>query len=137
MSTPNSREMLVLRDEYLTSEQVQHIKEILETQLKTLLANSREAMGDLTEDQTIDPDTLDIAVNASNRDFTLRMADRERKMLGKIRHSLARIPEEELGVCESCGAPITYERLLARPVATLCIDCKTEAEHREGSRRVF
>ncbi len=122
-------------DEYLTPEQVMHIKELLESQMETLLSHSKEAMGDLVEDQILDPDTLDIAVNASNRDFTLRMADRERKMLQKIRHSLSRIPEGELGVCENCGADITYHRLLARPVATLCIDCKTEAEHREGSRR--
>ena len=34
-------------------------------------------------------------------------------------------------MCESCGEPITYKRLLARPVATLCIDCKTQAEQKE------
>ena len=48
-----------------------------------------------------------------------------------------RIQNGEYGVCESCGAPITYKRLLARPVATLCIDCKTEAEQLERKKRVF
>ena len=42
-----------------------------------------------------------------------------------------------LSGCEACGAEITYKRLLARPVATQCIDCKTEAEQIESRRRVF
>ena len=48
-----------------------------------------------------------------------------------------RIQNGEYGACESCGEPITYSRLMARPVATLCIDCKTEAEQVERRKRVF
>ena len=55
----------------------------------------------------------------------------------KVRHSLQRIQEGEYGVCEACGEPITYGRLLARPVASQCIDCKTEAEQLERRAQVF
>jgi DnaK suppressor protein len=65
------------------------------------------------------------------------MAERDRKLLTKIRHGLERMQNGEYGVCESCGAPITFGRLMARPVATLCIDCKTEAEQVEPKKRAF
>ena len=124
-------------DEYLTKDEVESLRVILEEQLKELLSQSREAVTTLTEVRETDADPLDLAVTESNRDFTLRMADRERKLLSKIRYALERMQNGEYGVCESCGAPITYGRLMARPVATLCIDCKTEAEQIEPKKRVF
>ena len=124
-------------DEYLTKEEVESLRVILEEQLKELLSQSREAVSTLTEVRETDADPLDLAVTESNRDFTLRMADRERKLLSKIRYALERMQNGDYGVCESCGAPITYGRLMARPVATLCIDCKTEAEQIEPKKRVF
>ena len=124
-------------DEYLTQQELKTLKEVLEEQLEALLSQSREAVSALTEVRETDADPLDIAVTESNRDFTLRMADRERRLLGKIRYALERIQNGEYGSCESCGAPITFGRLMARPVATLCIDCKTEAEQVERRKRVF
>jgi DnaK suppressor protein len=124
-------------DEYLSKDEVESLRVILEEQLKELLSQSREAVTTLTEVRETDADPLDLAVTESNRDFTLHMADRERKLLSKIRYALERMQNGEYGVCESCGAPITYGRLMARPVATLCIDCKTEAEQIEPKKRVF
>ncbi len=124
-------------DEYLSKEELQALKGVLEEQLETLISQSREAVNTLTEVRENDADPLDLAVTESNRDFTLRMADRERRLLGKIRYALERIQNGEYGGCESCGEPITYGRLMARPVATLCIDCKTEAEQVERRKRVF
>ena len=124
-------------DEYLSREELETLKAILDEQLKELLSQSRDAVNELVEVRDTDADPLDVAVTESNRDFTLRMAERERKLLTKIRHALERISNGEYGVCESCGAPITYGRLMARPVATLCIDCKTEAEQVEPRKRAF
>ncbi|MEQ1568428.1 MAG: RNA polymerase-binding protein DksA [Myxococcota bacterium] len=124
-------------DEYLTREELETLKAILDEQLKELLSQSREAVNELVDVRETDADPLDLAVTESNRDFTLRMAERDRKLLSKIRHGLDRMNNGEYGVCESCGAPITYGRLMARPVATLCIDCKTEAEQVEPRKRAF
>lgn len=124
-------------DEYLSREELETLKAILDEQLRELLSQSRDAVNELVEVRDTDADPLDVAVTESNRDFTLRMAERERKLLTKIRHALDRMNNGEYGVCESCGAPITYGRLMARPVATLCIDCKTEAEQVEPRKRAF
>ena len=124
-------------DEYLTREELEALKKELDTQLEELMSQSRDAVRTVTEVRENDADPLDLAVTESNRDFTLRLADRERRLVTKIRHALERISAGEYGSCESCGAPITYGRLMARPVATLCIDCKTEAEQMESRKKVF
>jgi DnaK suppressor protein len=126
-----------MHDEYLTEEELNTLKAILEDQLREIMSLSREAVTELTEVREQDPDPLDLAVSESNREFTLRLADRERRLLSKIKYALERIQNGEYGACESCGAPITFKRLMARPVATLCIDCKTEAEQVESRKRVF
>ena len=74
----------------------------------------------------------------SNREFTLRIRERERSLIFKIKSALEQVDSGEYGYCVTCGELIGEKRLMARPVATLCIDCKTEAEQLErGSRSTF
>jgi DnaK suppressor protein len=124
-------------DEYLTQEELKVLYDILNQQLEELLSESREELQELTEVRELDADQLDLAVTESNRDFALRLADRERRLLKKIKNALTRIQNGEYGTCESCGAAITFQRLMARPVATQCIDCKTEMEQLERPKRAF
>ena len=126
-----------MRDEYLTTEELMALKSILYEHLESLMSQSQEAVSALTALLENDPDPLDLAVTESNRDFTLRLADRERRLVSKIKHSMERMNAGEYGVCESCGDAITFPRLMARPVATLCIDCKTEAEQLEPRKKIF
>jgi len=124
-------------DEYLSSEEVRHLLGIIKERLNILTGNSRNAVSQLTEDRAQDADALDLATSESDRDFVLRIAGRERHMIGKMRNSLQRIEEGEYGMCETCGEAITYKRLLVRPVATQCIDCKTQAEQLERRDRSY
>ena len=125
-------------DEYLSNEEVLHLRSILKERANTLLSNSQTTVSALTDDDRgMAPDALDLAASESSRDFSLRLAGRERQMLKKIRYALERMEEGEYGMCESCGEPITYRRLLVRPVATLCIDCKTQAEQIERRSRTL
>ena len=118
-------------DEYLNEEQIMELHNRLVEQANDLVQSSLKAMDELTQQQNLDPDSLDIAVSESNRELSLRFANRERKLLGKIRSAIKRIYEGEYGACVSCGVKIGYKRLKARPVATMCIDCKTEQEQLE------
>lgn len=122
-------------DEYLAPEEVSQLWDVLTEQLAEVLTESREEIQTFTEQREVDADQLDLAVSESNRDFELRIADRERRLLRKIKLAMERIQDGEYGTCETCGAPITFQRLMARPVATQCIDCKTEAEQLERPRR--
>ena len=118
-------------DEYLNADQIMELHNRLVEQANDLVQSSLKAMDELTQQQNLDPDSLDIAVSESNRELSLRFANRERKLLGKIRSAIKRIYEGEYGACISCGVRIGYKRLRARPVATMCIDCKTEQEQLE------
>jgi DnaK suppressor protein len=55
-------------------------------------------------------------------------------LLKKIDEALERINNGTFGICESCGEEISLKRLEARPVTTLCIDCKTRQEADEKIR---
>jgi DnaK suppressor protein len=70
----------------------------------------------------------------SDRAFTLRIRDRERRLIKKIRQALDRIEDGSFGVCEDCGEQIGVPRLKARPVTKLCINCKSKQEEDESLR---
>lgn len=122
-------------DEYLTPDEISTLWDILADQLEEALSETREEIQQFTEQRDVDADHLDLAVNESNRDFELRLADRERRLIRKVKLAMERISNGDYGTCESCGNPISFARLMARPVATQCIDCKTEAEQLERPRR--
>ncbi len=77
------------------------------------------------------PDPTDQAAAELDSNFQLRLRGREQKLLKKIDEAIARIDDGSYGVCEICGNSIGIKRLEARPVTTLCIDCKTTQEEEE------
>ncbi|MFQ5579728.1 MAG: TraR/DksA family transcriptional regulator [Nitrospiria bacterium] len=81
------------------------------------------------------PDLGDQATAETDKNFTLRLREREQKLLKKIDEAIGRISEGTFGTCESCDGKITPKRLKARPVTTLCIECKTIQEQEEKIRR--
>lgn len=111
-------------------------KSLLEIRLRligqkdVILSEAETAMNSLPE-QTIFPDLGDQATAETDRNFMLRLRGREQKLLNKIEEAIERIEAGTFGICESCGEEISIERLIARPVATLCIDCKEEQEEEE------
>ena len=124
-------------DEYLSRGEVSAMRAIISERIEALMANGRDAVQNLTEDRQQEADAIDVASSESEREFVLRLAGRERLMLHKLKKALVRMEEGEYGMCESCGAEITHKRLVVRPVATLCIDGKTQAEQIERRSRAF
>jgi DnaK suppressor protein len=80
------------------------------------------------------PDLSDQATAEVDSNFELRLKEREQKLLKKIDEALDRIATNTYGICERCGEEIPYKRLKARPVTTLCIECKTQQEEEEKIR---
>ena len=113
------------------------IRKILEEQKNTLL---KDVM--LSHDAAVTPgiqtfsDLGDQASAESDRNFYIRLKEREQKLIKKIDIALEQIENGTFGICESCGKEIGIKRLKARPVATLCIECKTKAEKEEKARNL-
>lgn len=118
----------------MDKEALKHFEDLLQAKVETLLGKADQSLGDLTDETTPNPDPNDQASMETDRDFLIRIRDRERNLILKAREALARINDGSYGHCESCGEEISLARLEARPEATLCIDCKTEMEQRERRR---
>ncbi|HXH85441.1 MAG TPA: TraR/DksA C4-type zinc finger protein [Nitrospira sp.] len=104
---------------------------------KQRVAILEEAGGALTnrERQEAFPDVSDQASAEVDQNFTMRIKEREQKLLKKIDEALDRLKRNIYGICERCEEEIPYQRLKARPVTTLCIACKTLQEQEEKARR--
>ena len=76
-------------------------------------------------------DPVDLASLEITQSAIQKLGNREKKLLEKIDHALAKFEDGDFGVCERCGEDISPARLEARPVAQYCIDCKTELEQNE------
>lgn len=110
---------------------IEYFRGLLHEEMKVLLEDAGKTVSEMTADTTNFPDPNDRATQESDRSFELRIRDRERKLINKIREALERIEEGTFGICEMCEEEIGEARLKARPVTTLCIDCKMEQERKE------
>jgi DnaK suppressor protein len=102
------------------------------SQREQLQGNAKRTLsGDIHVDPDDFPDEIDTASSEINLQFTGRLREREQGLLAKIDAALAKIEEGDYGECLSCGEDISVKRLLARPVAELCIECKSDQEKLE------
>ena len=93
--------------------------------LEELTASSSQEM------QFSSGDPADIASLEISQSGLQKIGKREKILLKKINYALEKIENGTYGECENCGEEISVGRLMARPVAQLCIDCKTEQENSE------
>jgi DnaK suppressor protein len=119
----------------MNQRQVKQFRQILTDKMEELIDEAERTVDGMTDTKENFPDPTDRASLESNRNFTLRIRDRERKLLVKIREALTRLDDGTYGKCDECGEIIGLDRLKARPVTTLCIDCKSLQEARERKLR--
>jgi DnaK suppressor protein len=108
------------------------LKELLESEKRRILRH----LEDLSDTSVADIDTpsgdsVDLASLEINQNSLVKVGKRELNHLKKIDVALKKMEEGTYGECENCGEDIAVARLLARPVAQLCIDCKTAQENEE------
>ena len=112
---------------------IEYFTRLLTERLENLLVEANETVSGMTGQIMNFPDPADRASLEADRNFMLRIRDRERKLIVKIREALERIDKGTYGICEICGSGIAIKRLKARPVTTQCIDCKTKEEAMEDA----
>lgn len=118
----------------MDKKQTIHFREKLEAISNDILTGADKTISEMTDHSDNYPDPTDRAAAESDRSFELRIRDRERKLLNKIREAVERIDNGTYGICDECGDEIASERLEARPVTTYCIDCKTRQEQEEKTK---
>jgi DnaK suppressor protein len=111
--------------------EMEFFRKMLKQQLKELTQKSDAAIAGLLDSTVTSADPLDRTTLELERDFTLRLLDRENRLIVKIKRALEKIEDQTFGICENCGDEIDIERLKLRPVTELCIGCKTHQERLE------
>jgi len=117
----------------MKKEQLKKFKKLLEEQKSNILFNDKVIREDFNLSQDDRYDEVDQASAELDQGMRMRFRNRERFLIKKIDEALARIEDGTFGECESCGCEIGINRLLARPTATLCVECKEEQERIENS----
>jgi DnaK suppressor protein len=122
----------------VNKETLQEIREDLEARRAELINKSRLTQSEIRDNDqhTGGRDSLDESTDEQGRSKRLRFADRDRNLITKINDALDRIREDEYGYCESCEEEINEKRLRARPMTTMCIDCKEEQEREEARTKI-
>jgi RNA polymerase-binding transcription factor len=120
----------------LTWKNKQHFKKLLSQRLKENLEKIQDTLTEITDGKDRLSEKVDQASLASDVGFALRIRERQTKLTEKIRDALERLEDGTFGICEECGEEIPLKRLRARPVTTLCIQCKKEQEAEERKRAI-
>ena len=119
----------------MRARELNSFRKLLDERRQELMTEATLTVDGMGENREQFPDPTDRASLEGNRNLLLRIRDRERKLITKIDEALGRIEDGSYGKCEECGQDIGIERLRARPVTTLCIDCKSLQEAQERKIR--
>lgn len=115
---------------YMSDAQQAYFRDLLLAQREALRVRIDGEFGELRDDER-PSDEADMASREEQRQWQLRLLEREKRLLDKIDHALERLARGEYGWCEETGEPIGLRRLLLRPTATLCVEAKERQERRE------
>ena len=118
----------------LTAEQTTELKTRLQAEFTRLAAHAHSGL-EFTMDRDRDRvgrDSMDEATEEEIYSTQLRQHDREAGLIVKIKEAMRRLESGEIDECEDCSEPIGFKRLLARPVTTLCFECKNAREQVEA-----
>ena len=118
----------------MEKDRLEYYRTILNGKLEELLNGAGKVVSGMSEKEENFPDPTDRASLETDRNFLLRVKDRERKLISKVKEAIERIDDGSYGICELCGEGISDKRLEARPVTTCCIECKKEEEELEKAK---
>jgi phage/conjugal plasmid C-4 type zinc finger TraR family protein len=116
---------------HLSKQDLQHIREALQTRREALLAHMRETLEQSGQTQFAEilgrtsGDSSDEALAVTLGDLSAARMEHEVRQLREMEAATARIGSEGFGICEDCGGAIPAARLVANPAATRCTACQS------------
>ena len=123
---PNSKEkyMCAKHKTFFRKKLVDWKNEIIELNNKNMYLNG-------ADQEISSPDIVDQASSQTEKSVEMRTLNRQRKLISKINKAIKKIEDNTYGYCEETGEPIGLKRLIARPIATLCIEAQEKHEKNE------
>ena len=123
---PNNKEkyMCAKHKKYFTRKLISWKKEIVKSNNNNVILNN-------LDDNVASADIVDQASSHTEKTVEMRASNRRRKLINKIDEALKKLRDGTYGYCEDTGEPIGLKRLIARPIATLCIEAQEKHEKEE------
>ena len=116
--------MCAKHKKYFTKKLISWRKEIVKSNNDNVVLNN-------LDDNIASADIVDQASSYTEKTVEMRASNRRRKLINKIDQALKRLRDDTYGYCEDTGEPIGLKRLIARPIATLCIEAQEKHEKEE------
>ena len=116
----------------LGPEQEAYFRTLLNQQLHQVLEGAKTGSVNRVDRPDDPPDFGDQASTESDNILSLRLKERESRLVTKIQDALKRLEKGCFGICEECGGEISEKRLRYRPITTRCIRCKEKQEREEA-----
>jgi DnaK suppressor protein len=118
----------------LTKSEKEQLQVVLDAARKRLAKVGQNALNySMNHERNIGRDSIDESMEEELFSTEMRLHDREKYLLAKIERQIVRLADGSIDICEDCGEKIAFKRLMARPVTTLCIDCKEQNEREEAA----
>ena len=109
-------------------------KKLLDWKSDIIKTNNEALYNGSLDDNSVSADIVDQASSYTDKNVEMKAINRQIKLIGKIESALKKIKDGTYGFCEETGEPIGIKRLMARPIATLCIAAQ---EKHEKNERVY
>ena len=121
-----------LNEKYMCEKHKAYFKRKLNEWKSDIIKTNNEALynGSL-DDNSVSADIVDQASSYTDKNVEMKAINRQIKLISKIDSALKKIKDGTYGFCEETGEPIGIKRLIARPVATLCIAAQEKHEKNE------
>ena len=107
------------------------MQKLTEWKNEIIKSNSQALYSSDLVDNISSPDVVDQASSYTEKNVEMRTVNRQIKLVSKIDAALKRLKDGTYGFCEETGEPIGLKRLIARPIATLCIAAQEKHEREE------
>jgi len=119
-------------EKYMCDKHLSFFKIKLTEWKKELVKANNEALyhGSM-DDNSVSADIVDQASSYTDKAVEMKAINRQIKLISKIDQALLRIKDETFGFCAETAEPIGLKRLMARPVAHLCIAAQEKHEKEE------
>ena len=121
-----------LTEKYMCEKQKSYFKKKLTEWKSEIIKTSNEALyNGSIDDNSVSADIVDQASSYTDKNVEMKAINRKIKLVSKIDQALTRIKNGTYGYCAETGEPIGIKRLIARPVAELCIAAQEKHEKEE------
>ena len=106
-------------------------KKLIEWKTEIVRSNNEALYNSSLDDNSASADIMDQASSYTEKNVEMKAINRQIKLISKINQAIKKIENGTYGFCEETGEPIGIKRLIARPVATLCIAAQEKHEKEE------